>query len=543
MRNFECEMRDIYKDSGNCEFPGYPEKSLFSVRFWPYQLRNLYQHKNNSPVMQKVLLLILDGWGFRKEKRGNAVKLAKTPVLDALLKKHPCTLLKASGKAVGLPEGIIGNSEVGHITLGAGRVVDTDLMRINKAIKNKSFFKNKALLEAIHHSKKHKTKLHLMGLLSDSGVHAHIDHLFALIELAKQHGIKEVYVHAFLDGRDSAPKSSEKYIRQLQQKIKQLGAGQLATMMGRFYAMDRDNRWGREHKAYECMVDCIGRKGIIDPIKALHDAYQRGETDEFVKPTILTNKCIVEEHDSVIFFNFRSDRARELTRAFVWGKFKEFQRKKIIDLKFVSLTQYDSSVKIPVAFPPIVPKKTLGEIISENGISQLRIAETEKWAHVTYFFNGLCECIFPYEKRIHIQSLKNIKTYDEAPEMRVTKITDALLENIAEHDFFVVNFANADMVGHTGNIKATVKAIEMVDREIGRIVKRFPGIIFITADHGNCEDMEGKYVTSHTANKVPLVIVNGKEKLKKGGLADVAPTILKVMGIRKPKEMGGKCLL
>lgn len=493
--------------------------------------------------MQKVLLLILDGWGYRKERRGNAILQAHTPVLNQLMQKHPHTLLKAAGPAVGLPKGIIGNSEVGHVTLGAGRVIDTDLVRINKAIKNGSFFQNKALLEAIHHSKKNNTKLHLLGLLSDTGVHAHINHLFALLELAKRHRIKEVYVHAFLDGRDSAPKSAEKYLHQLQQKMKVLGVGQIATMMGRFYAMDRDNRWGREHKAYDCMVNCIGRKGITDPIKALKHAYALGETDEFVKPTILTNKCVVEEHDSVIFFNFRSDRARELTRAFVWGKFKWFQRKKIIDLKFVSLTQYDSLVKIPVAYPPIVPKKTLGEVISEKGISQLRIAETEKWAHVTYFFNGLCECVFPHEKRIHIQSVKKVKTYDEMPGMKAKEITDALLKNIHEHDFFVVNFANADMIGHTGNIKATVKAIKIIDGEIGRIVKRFPGIIFITADHGNCEDMNGKYQTSHTANPVPLLVVNVKRKLRNGGLADVAPTILKVMEINKPKEMNGRCLL
>lgn len=493
--------------------------------------------------MPKVLLLILDGWGYRKQKRGNAVLQARTPVLNSLMQKHPHTLLKAAGPAVGLPEGVIGNSEVGHLTLGAGRIMETDLVRVNKAIKNGSFYRNRALLEAIHHSKKNNTKLHLMGLLSDAGVHSHINHLFALLELAKRHGLKEVYVHAFLDGRDTLPKSAEKYIRQLQQKIKQLGIGQIATMMGRFYALDRDNRWRREHKAYECMVDCIGRKVITDALKALKRAYAKGETDEFVKPTILTNKCIVEEHDSVIFFNFRSDRARELTRAFVWGKFKGFQRKKIIDLKFISLTQYDSLVKIPVAFPPLVPKKTLGEVISEKGISQLRIAETEKWAHVTYFFNGLCECVFPHEKRIHIQSIKKVKTYDERPGMKAKKITDTLLKNIDEHDFFVVNFANADMVGHTGNLKATVKAVEAVDTEIGRIIEKFPGVIFITADHGNCEEMEGKYVTSHTANNVPLISVNVKGKLKEGGLADIAPTILKVMDIAKPEEMTGKNLL
>lgn len=495
--------------------------------------------------MQKVLLLILDGWGYRKQKRSNAILQAKTPAFNNLMRKYPHTLLKASGPAVGLPHGVMGNSEVGHLTLGAGRIIDTDLVRINKSIHNGSFFKNKALLEAMSHSKKKGTKLHLMGLLSDAGVHSHINHLFALLKLAKLQGITEVYVHAFLDGRDTPPKSAEKYIRQLQRKMKELGVGQLATMIGRFYAMDRDNRWKREHKAYECMVNCIGRKGITDPIKALKQAYKKGETDEFVKPTILTNKCIVEECDSVIFFNFRSDRARELTRAFVWGKFKEFQRKKIIGLKFVSLTQYDSLVKIPVAFPPIIPKKTMGEFLSEKRISQLRIAETEKWAHVTYFFNGLCECIFPHEKRIHIQSVKSVRTYDAKPEMKVKQITDALLKNINEHDFFVVNFANADMVGHTGNIKAAIKSVEAVDKEIKKVVNHFPGIIFITADHGNCEEMEGEYITSHTTNDVPLLLVNAekKTKLKSGGLADVAPTILKVMRIKKPKEMTGRNLI
>lgn len=493
--------------------------------------------------MPKVLLLILDGWGYRKEKSGNALSQAKTPHLDSLFKKYPHTLLQASGHTVGLPLNCIGNSEVGHLTLAAGRILDTDLSRINKAIKNRSFFKNKALLEAVHHSKKKQTKLHLMGLLSDSGVHSQIDHLFALLELAKRHGLKEVYVHAFLDGRDSPPQSAEKYLRQLQQKMKKLGIGQIATMMGRFYAMDRDNRWAREHKAYECMVNCIGRKGFTDPIKALKHAYAKGETDEFVKPTILTNKCVVEEHDSVVFFNFRSDRARELTRAFVWGKFKEFQRKKIIDLKFVSLTQYDSLVKIPVAFPPIIPKKTLGEIISSKGISQLRLAETEKWAHVTYFFNGLCECIFPHEKRIHIQSHKGITTYDKKPEMKVKQITSALLKNIQEYDFFVVNVPNADMVGHTGNFKATIKAAQIVDQQLARIVETFPGIIFITADHGNAEQKEGKHLTSHTTNKVPLLAINLQGKLKSGGLADVAPTILHLLGIKKPKEMTGRNLL
>ncbi|HIH13181.1 TPA: 2,3-bisphosphoglycerate-independent phosphoglycerate mutase, partial [Candidatus Woesearchaeota archaeon] len=333
--------------------------------------------------MPKALLLILDGWGYRKEKRGNAIALAKTPVMDKLWKSHPHTLLKAAGPAVGLPAGFIGNSEVGHLTLGAGRVIDSDMIRINKAIKDGSFFRNKVLLETIRHAKQRKEKLHFMGLLSDAGVHSHIQHLFALLELAKREGVKEVYVHAFLDGRDTPPKSAAKHITLLQHKMRQLGIGTLATMMGRYYAMDRDNRWNREHKAYDCMVNCIGRK-IHDPLKALQDAYSRGETDEFVKPIILTNKCIVDEHDSVIFFNFRSDRARELTRAFVLGQFKKFKRKKIIDLHFATLTHYDSLVKVPVAFPLVIPKKTLGEAIAKSGLTQLRIAETEKWAHVTY---------------------------------------------------------------------------------------------------------------------------------------------------------------
>ncbi len=491
--------------------------------------------------MPKVLLLILDGWGYRTEIRGNALKLAKTPILDNIWKKYPHTLLKASGPAVGLPSGFMGNSQVGHLTIGAGRIIDSDLVRVNNAINDKSFFQNKALLEAIRHSKRNKTKLHLLGLLSDAGVHAHLDHLFALLELAKKEGLREVYIHIFLDGRDTPPESAQKYLLQLQRKMKQLGIGTLATMMGRFYAMDRDNRWNREHKAYDCMVNCVGRK-ISDPFKALQYAYDHGETDEFVKPTILTNKCVVEEHDSIIFFNFRSDRARELTRAFVWGKFNQFQRKKLIDLKFVTLTQYDSLVKVPVAFPPIVPRHTLGEVIAEAGIPQLRLAETEKWAHVTYFFNGLCECVFPHEKRVHIRS-RLVTTYDKTPAMKVKQITHALLRNKEDFDFFVVNFANADMVGHSGNIAKTVKAVEAIDREIGRIVKGFQGVIVITADHGNCEDMTEKWKTSHTLNDVPLMVVNAKGKLKRGGLADIAPTILNLMGIKKPKEMKGKSLL
>lgn len=490
---------------------------------------------------KKGLLIILDGWGYRTERKGNAIRLAKTPVIDSLWKKYPHTLLDASGMAVGLPPGIMGNSQVGHLTIGAGRIIKTDLLRVNNAIHDGSFFRNEALLEAFSHCRKKQAKLHLMGLLSDGSVHSHISHLFALLEMAKKQGVLEVYVHAFLDGRDTPPALAGKYLKMLLDYLKNLGIGTLATMMGRYYAMDRDNRWKREHKAYECMVNCAGNKKS-DPFAALQEYYDKGITDEFVPPTILTNKCVVEEHDSIIFFNFRSDRARELTRAFVLGRFQEFQRKRIIDLKFVTLTQYDALLKhIPVAFPPIVPERTLGEILSVTGMKQLRLGETEKWAHVTYFFNGLCECIFPNEHRILIPSRK-VTTYDKTPEMKAFQIARAFIKNRNDYDFFVVNFANGDMVGHTGKLNAAIQGVEAVDKALGLMLDRFDGAVFITADHGNCEDMLGESVTCHTTHKVPF-IMNAEGTLRAGGgLADVAPTMLDVLGIKKPKEMNGKSL-
>ena len=513
--------------------------------------------------MPKVLLLILDGWGYRKEKRGNAIALAKTPVFDRLWKNNPHTILKASGPAVGLPERFMGNSEVGHLTIGAGRIIDSDLVRINNAINNGLFFKNNALLSAVNHAKEKKQKLHLVGLLSDSGVHSHINHLFALLELAKRKGVQEVYVHAFLDGRDTPPKAAAKYITQLQQKMKQLGVGTLATMMGRFYAMDRDNRWGREHKAYDCMVNCIGRKRN-DPLEALAEAYAKGETDEYVKPTIFTKKCVVDENDSVLFFNFRSDRARELTRAFVWGKFKEFQRKKIIGLKFVTLTQYDSLVKVPVAFPPIVPEQTLGEVISNAGLSQLRIAETEKWAHVTYFFNGLHEPPYENEYRIIIPSEKTAH-HDEHPEMMSEEITKRLLQGITDpsFSFIFVNYANSDIIAHSGNYDAALKAVDSLDIQLGRIVEaclKEDVTLVITADHGNLETMidsaTSRIETKHNPSPVPFYLVDKRFKRENtntmihksenqsvGTLADVAPTVLEIMGIPQPISMTGQSLL
>ncbi len=487
--------------------------------------------------MVKVLLLILDGWGYRKENDKNAIALAKTPVWDSL--GNPA-LLDASGSAVGLPSGVMGNSEVGHLTIGAGRVVDSDLMRINKAIRDGSFFKNKVLLNALDHAKRHVQTVHLMGLLSNAGVHSHISHLFALLKLCRMRGLRQVYIHGFLDGRDTPPKAGRKYVQQLLTEMRKQGVGELASLMGRYYAMDRDNRWNREHKAYDAMVNCKGRKRA-DPLKALEEFYQQGETDEFIKPTLFLDKCVVDKQDTVIFFNFRSDRARELTRAFVWGKFHEFQRKKIIGLRFVSLTQYDSLVKVPVAFPPLIPHHTLGEVLSQAGISQLRLAETEKWAHVTYFFNGLCECIFPHEKRIHISSRK-VKTYEKTPVMKVREITSALLKEKNNHDFFVVNFANADMVAHSGNLSATKKAIESIDSQVGQILRKFPGIVIITADHGNSEDLREGCSTCHTTNAVPCFIVGRKIK-KQGELQDIAPTVLELFGVKTPKEMRGKSLL
>ncbi len=491
--------------------------------------------------MSKLALVILDGWGYRKNISANAIAQAKTPHLDHIYKTSAHTLLTAAGPAVGLPNGVMGNSEVGHLTLGAGRIVETDFVRINTAIRNNSFYRNKVLLHAINHAKKGNHKLHLMGLLSDAGVHSHINHLFALLRLCKQQNFHEVYIHAFLDGRDTPPTSGIKFIRQLQAFCTKNKIGTLATITGRYYAMDRDNRWNREHKAYDVMVKCLGRYAD-DPLKLLKECYSNGETDEFIKPTLLLRKCVVEEHDSIIFFNFRSDRARELTRAFVAGKFHEFKRKKIIDLCFVTLTQYENNSNVPVAFPPIIQKKTLGEVVSSAGISQLRIAETEKWAHVTYFFNGLCECIFKNEKRIHIPSRK-VKTYDHTPAMKVKEITNAFITNQYKHNFFVVNIANGDMVGHTGNLQATINAIEAVDEQIGRIIKEFKGIVCITADHGNCETMAGKWITSHTTNKVPFILVGKKCKLRSGGLSDIAPTILQLMEIKQPSEMTGKSLL
>jgi 2,3-bisphosphoglycerate-independent phosphoglycerate mutase len=498
-------------------------------------------------MKKRVLLMSLDGWGLRTGKKGNAIATAKTPVMDALWKLYPHATLKAAGKAVGLPAGYMGNSEVGHIHLGSGRLIPQELMLINKAIKDKSFFKNKELLYAMQYVKKNKTTLHVMGLCSDKGVHSHMNHLFALLKLAKMQKVQDVVVHCFLDGRDAPPKSARKYVKKIQMFLKKHKLGRIGTLMGRYYAMDRDNRWNREHKAYSAMVKGKGLQ-YKDPLKAISAAYARGETDEFVKPSIICDEKYcqhVRNKDAIVFFNFRSDRAREITRAFVQGKFNKFKRKKLLNLCFVSLVQYDKKIKTRVAFPPRVPEETLGEVLSKKGLSQLRVAETEKYAHVTYFFNNGKETPFPREERILIPSPK-VTTYDKTPAMSAPKITKKVIAEIKKnrHSLIVMNFANADMVGHTGNFKAAVKAVEVLDGCIEKVVREVlkqDWACVITADHGNAEDMRGKHKTSHTTDTVPCILVsnkrNGIKIKKKGSLQHVAPTVLQLLEVQKPEVM------
>jgi 2,3-bisphosphoglycerate-independent phosphoglycerate mutase len=501
---------------------------------------------------EKAMLIVLDGWGIRKSKKDNAVKIANTPNFDRLWNENPHTTLYAAEQHVGLPRGFIGNSEVGHTHLGAGRQVPQELLKINNSIKDRSFFRNKVLLRAMHDARKNDSALHLMGLLSDGGVHSHINHLFALLEMAKKNKVKKVYIHCFLDGRDKPPKSALKYIRMLEKRCKKLGIGRIATLIGRFYAMDRDNRWKREHKAYDAMVNAKGR--VYDSaMEAVKDAYSRGETDEFVKPSIVLSphrkmKRYVKAHDSIIFFNFREDRARELSRAFVQGKFQKFKRRKVIHLHFVCLTQYDKAIKAPVALPPHVPPDVLGEVMWRNGLRQLRIAETEKYAHVTYFFNGGKDGPFAKEDRVVIPSPK-VSTYDKTPAMSAPKITKEAVARLGtgKYSLVILNFANADMVGHTGMLTPAVKAVEAVDTCLGKVVAaaRKNGYdVLIVADHGNAEEMSGKYQTSHTMNKVPFIVVSdNKYKIvsrKGNSIANVSPTILKIMGLKEPKVYGGE---
>lgn len=505
--------------------------------------------KFNRPTM----LMILDGYGLNKETTGNAIAAADKPHLDDIFAKYPSTSLKACGLDVGLPEGQMGNSEVGHLNIGAGRIVYQDLTMITKAIEDGSFFENKAFLKAVDHVKKNGSTLHLLGLLSDGGVHSHINHLLALVDLAKKHDIEKLCVHCFLDGRDVPPRCAQKYIDILTGHFEKAGIGTLGVISGRYYAMDRDKRWDRVKKAYDAMTIGKGMHAASGK-EAIDAAYERDENDEFVLPTVIDGALPVDDGDAMIMFNFRPDRAREITRTFVDSDFDGFDRKKkVSDICYICMTQYDAEMPdVTLAFPPETLHNTLGEYIASLGLTQLRIAETEKYAHVTFFFNGGVEAPNRNEDRILIPSPK-VATYDMQPEMSAYEVTDKVLEAIDtdKYDLIILNFANADMVGHTGVMKAAVEAIETLDKCVPKIADAIlakDGQILLTADHGNADvmlDKDGNVVTAHSLNDVPLVhIANHPSQLKDGGrLSDIAPTILKLMGLDIPEEMTGKPLV
>lgn len=504
-----------------------------------------------------VMLAILDGWGINEKEEGNAVKAAKTPNLDALMKQCPNTKIKTSGLDVGLPNGQMGNSEVGHTNIGAGRVVYQELTRITKSIEDGDFFKIKEFLDAIKYCKKQNSNLHLYGLLSNGGVHSHNSHLYALLELCKREDFKDVYIHCFLDGRDTPPTSGESFIAELEDKIKEIGVGKIASIMGRYYAMDRDKRWDRVELAYNALAKGEGNTAT-SAIDAIEGAYQREEFDEFVKPIVITENdkpiATIKQNDSIIFFNFRPDRAREITRVFVDKNFDGFE-KKYQYVNYVCFTEYDATMpNVEVAFKPEKIENTFGEYISKMGLTQLRIAETEKYAHVTFFFNGGNEVKYPGEDRILVESPK-VATYDLKPEMSAYEVTDKVVDAIRKQSYnaIILNFANCDMVGHTGVMEAAVKAVETVDECMGRIieeVRRVNGVLLVTADHGNAEQMidytTGDPHTAHTTGPVPLIVMGLENniKLKDGGkLADISPTMLDIMGLEKPVEMTGESLL
>lgn len=504
-----------------------------------------------------MVLLILDGFGCAEPGPGNAISMAKTPVWDRLWTSHPHTTLDCSGLSVGLPEQQMGNSEVGHLHLGAGRPVPQDFTRIATAAENSEFLSNPVLSNAVDKVLTGGKALHLLGLLSPGGVHSHEKQIHKMVELAVKRGLKEVYIHAFLDGRDTPPKSAAGSIRTLEDVMCRLGGGRIASLIGRFYAMDRDHRWDRIEHAYDLIVRGAGAYRAGNALEGLEMAYLRGETDEFVQATAVVPKgrmpVGVAEGDVVVFMNFRADRARELTRAITEARFDGFERKSKPELgMFVTLTQYHEAFDFPVAFPPLIVKNSLGEVFSKLGLKQLRLAETEKYAHVTFFFNGGLDAPFEGETRILVPSPK-VRTYDLQPEMSVRKVTDILVDAITggTYDVIICNYANCDMVGHTGKLKAAVSAVEAIDRELGRVLKaldRAGGRMLLTADHGNAEKMlnprTGEAHTAHTVNPVPLVYYGGDARLLPGGtLADVAPTLLDVMGIDKPREMTCRSLI
>jgi 2,3-bisphosphoglycerate-independent phosphoglycerate mutase len=508
-----------------------------------------------------VLLVVLDGWGIRAEREANAIAIAGTPTMDALMRDYPHAALETSGLSVGLPEGQMGNSEVGHTNLGAGRIVYQDLVRINRAVEDGSFYQNDALLLACRRAKESGGALHLMGLLSDGGVHSHVDHLHACLELARREGVARAYVHAFMDGRDTPPRSGLDYMASLEKRLRDTGYGHVATVSGRYYAMDRDKRWDRVALAYAALVRGEGYRAPSG-VAAMEASYAHDETDEFVKPTVIVNgdgKPVgpVRDGDAVLFFNFRADRAREITRAFTDPAFKDFDRVAVPKLSaYVCMTEYDKTFGLPTAYAPQDLSEIFPELVAHAGLRQLRTAETEKYAHVTFFFNGGREMVFQNEDRILVPSPRDVKTYDEKPEMSAREVTDKLVQAIATggYGFILVNFANPDMVGHTGLIDAAVKAVKVVDECVGRLwvaAQKAGMAMMVTADHGNCEMMTdpvtGQPHTAHTLNPVPFILADpdlrGAKLRAKGVLADVAPTALQVMGLAQPKEMKGLGLL
>ena len=502
-------------------------------------------------MKKPIILIIMDGYGIAPPE-GNAIAAANKPNLDRLFSENPVTTIGASGMDVGLPDGQMGNSEVGHTNMGAGRVVYQELTRITKSIGDGDFFENEALVEAVENCKANNSALHLMGLLSSGGVHSHNTHLYGLLELAKKSGLEKVYIHAFLDGRDVPPSSAKDFAEELVKKTEEIGVGKVATVAGRYYAMDRDNNWDRVEKAYSAMVYGEGVESCC-AVKAIGDSYENEVTDEFVLPTVIDKEGTVKPNDSIVFFNFRPDRAREITRTFVDPDFKGFERRNgFFPVKFVCFTQYDATMpNVSVAFKPQSLVNTLGEYISSKDMTQLRIAETEKYAHVTFFFNGGVEKVYDGEDRILVNSPK-VATYDLQPEMSAYEVTEKCVAAIesGKYDMIILNFANCDMVGHTGIFEAAVKAVEAVDECVGKVtdaIAKMGGVSLITADHGNADKMfdeDGSPFTAHTTNPVPFCVVGYPCKLREGGrLADIAPTMLEIMGLEQPAEMNGESII
>ncbi|HAR91754.1 MAG TPA: 2,3-bisphosphoglycerate-independent phosphoglycerate mutase [Eubacterium sp.] len=510
-------------------------------------------------MKKPTVLLILDGYGLNEKEEGNAIKQAKTPVMDRLMKEYPFVQGSASGMSVGLPDGQMGNSEVGHLNMGAGRIVYQELTRITKEIEEGTFFENEALVKAMENVKKNDSALHFYGLLSDGGVHSHNTHMYGVLEMAKKYGIEKVYFHAFLDGRDTPPASAADYMQQMVDKMAEIGVGEVASVSGRYYAMDRDTNWDRTEKAYVALTKGEGVKAT-DPVQAIKDSYAKDVTDEFMLPTVIEKDgkpvATIKDNDSVVFCNFRPDRARQITRAFCADDFDGFNREKKLDLVYVCFTEYDVTIpNTDIAFKKEEIVNTFGEWIANNGMKQARIAETEKYAHVTFFFNGGIEEPNKNEDRVLVDSPKYVPTYDKKPRMSVYTVCDELSKAIVDGDYDVIicNFANPDMVGHTGVLPAAIKAIEAIDECVGEVVnfvEQVGGQMFITADHGNAEQLidyeTGEPHTAHTTNPVPFILVNADPgvKLAEGGvLADIVPTMIDMMGMEQPKEMTGHSLL